>query len=374
MKFKDSGKYFVVFPLIFLVLHLFAAAVPLGSDVYCKPVWIRTFVPDTASEELAGTAAVDTYIPPDAARFNGKKPNIFMTDTHFGYFTAEGDILYASPLLDGVSASRHAWTHYASDAVETPVYRPDGTLITNITEAGFGYIEEDRLFLFEPGGSAVKRYTAQGEPLWRYLHTSPITAFQSSKAGAVIGFADGKLVCLDEAGKVRFEFYPGGSDYQVILGAALSDDGLYAVCVCGIRRQRVLLIRIDENKHKIVYHRYLNGDLRRQVFVQFNHEGTNAVFECAEGIGLIDCRRLVSGIIPEQGVVIASGFHPYNNITAVLDKQDQSAAITLIEGPVHSIGKTQFPAKTAFLSQDRDMVFLAADTRLARIDIKGMTK
>lgn len=79
------------------------------------------------------------------------------------------------------------------------------------------YIDEDRFYLFEPGGSAVKQYGADGKPRWRYLHTAPITAFHSTKGGTIIGFSDGKLVAVDAAGNVLSDFYPGGSDYQVIL-------------------------------------------------------------------------------------------------------------------------------------------------------------
>ena len=372
MKFTAFDKRFAIFPLIVLCIYIFAAAAPLGQDIYFRPVWIRDITPDAAQAALEGLEEEKAGDNPQAAAalFHGKTPKAFMTDSRFGYFTAEGEILRSSPIVMPVSASSAAWTEYRLDTSSTPIYRPDGSLITTIEEPGFVYIDEDRLYLFEPGGSAVKQYGTDGKPIWRYLHTAPITAFHTTKSGAVIGFSDGKLVCLDPAGRTVFDFYPGGSDYQVILGAAISADGYFAACVCGLNQQRVVLISIDGNKYKVIHHRYLTGDLRRQVFVDFDETGRNAVFECSEGIGFIDCERLVSGIIPQQGTVLASGQFPYKNIMAVVSQQDRLSTLSLVEAPAYILGKTAFASKSAFLMQEQQTLYLATDTKLARIDIK----
>ena len=372
MKMTASDNRFIILPILFLLIYIFAAAVPLGSDIYLKPIWVHTITPDTAQAELEGidgeTETIEKQVA--AEQFAGKTPKVFLTESRFGYFTADGELLRSSPVTQRISASSSAWTEYGNDAVKTPIYRPDGSLITAIDEQGFVYIDEDRFYLFEPGGSAVKQYDAEGKPLWRYLHTAPITAFHSTESGVVIGFSDGKLAALDSAGNVLFDFYPGGSNYQVILGAALSSDGRLAACVCGIDRQRVLLIRIDGNKYKIVHHRYLEGNLRRQVFVDFDVKGKNAVFECAEGIGFIDCGRLISGIMPQHGTVISGGQNPYKNIMAIISRQEQRSTLSFIEAPAYIVGKTTFPSKNTFMVQEQETIFLATDTKLARIDIK----
>ena len=372
MKITAFDNRFIVFPILFLFIYLFAAATPLGSDLYLKPIWVRAVTPDSAQAELEGIgneiSAADQTAP--AEQFAGKTPKVFLTEYRFGYFTADGELLRSSPVTQRISASSTAWTEYGSDAAKTPIYRPDGSLITVIEEPGFVYIDEDRFYLFEPGGSAVKQYGVDGKPRWRYLHTAPITAFHSTEGGVIIGFSDGKLAGLDPEGNVLFDFYPGGSDYQVILGAAISADGQLAACVCGIDRQRALLIRIDGNKYKIIHHRYLEGNLRRQLLVDFDINGKNALFECAEGIGFINCEQLKSGIMPQRGTVIAGGQNPYKNIMAIISRQEQSSTLSFIEAPFYVVGRTSFPSKNTFLVQEREMLFLATDTKLARIDIK----
>lgn len=372
MKITAFDNRFIIFPILFLFIYIFAAAIPLGSDIYLKPVWVRAITPDSAQTELEGMGsdAKNANQQEAAEQFVGKTPKVFLTENRFGYFTANGELLRSSPVTQRISASSAAWTEYGSDAYKTPIYRPDGSLITVIEEQGFVYIDEGRFYLFEPGGNAVKQYDTDGKPRWRYLHTAPITAFHSTESGVIIGFSDGKLVALDSAGNVLSDFYPGGSDYQVILGAALSTDGKVAACVCGIDSQRALLIRIDGNKYKIIHHRKLEGNLRKQVFVDFDINGKNAVFECAEGIGFIDCDRLISGIIPQRGTIISAGQNPYKNIMAIISKQEQSSTLSFIEAPFYVVGRTSFPSKNIFLMQEQGTIFLATDTKLARIDIK----
>lgn len=373
MKLKDSNKKFIIFSLIFVIIYVFAAAVPLGSDVYFLPVWVRSIVPDSAQRELAGIIgerAADIRL--DAAQFENASPKAFMAGNRFGYFTDDGTLLRSSVITDRVSLSSKMWSVYPENSVSAPIYAPDGTQRTAINAAGFVHIDDDRIYLFEPGGCTVARYTEEGMQQWRYAHTAPITAFQSSPAGAVIGYSDGKLVCLTDTGSVRFDFYPGGSNYQVILGAALSEDGTLAACVCGIDRQRALLIRAEETRYKIVQHVYLKGNLRRQVFVDFDTDGEHAVFECADGIGVFNCRRFSSNIMPIAGSITSNGLAPYKNIMAVLTQTEHAAALSIIEKPIHLIGTTTFPSRNTFLIQDREKLFIVTDSHLTRIDIKGV--
>lgn len=371
MKKTAFDTRFIIFPLLFLLIYIFAAAAPLGQDFYFKPVWARTIIQDTALAELEGQGAETQEYQADAAQFAGKTPHAFLTENRFGYFTADGELLRSSPIIRRISASSAAWTTYGNSASHTTVYQPDGSPLMTIEEAGFVYIDETRFYLFEPGGSAVRQYGTNGKPLWRYRHTAPITAFHSTEGGTLIGFSDGKLVCLNSVGDILFDFYPGGSDYQIILGAALSIDGRFAACVCGINQQRVLLIRIDGNKFKIIHHRYLNGNVRRQLFVNFDKSAKNAIFECAEGVGFIDCIHRTSGIVPQRGRILASGQAPYRNITALISHHENTSILSFIESPAHIIGETEFPSKTAFLEQEQEKLFIATDTKLMCISISG---
>ena len=76
MKMTAFDNRFIIFPILFLLIYIFAAAVPLGSDIYLKPVWVHTITPDTAQAELEGidneAETVEQQVA--AAQFAGKTP------------------------------------------------------------------------------------------------------------------------------------------------------------------------------------------------------------------------------------------------------------------------------------------------------------
>ena len=52
MKLKAAKKH-IILPLIFLMIYIFTAAIPLGPDVYCMPLWICSLIPNRAQSAIA---------------------------------------------------------------------------------------------------------------------------------------------------------------------------------------------------------------------------------------------------------------------------------------------------------------------------------
>ncbi|ANA42467.1 hypothetical protein A4W95_00654 [Treponema pallidum subsp. pallidum] len=364
MKIKEKKGYFISFSALFLIAYMFVAAVPLGADPYFLPIWAR----DLASE-------LHEERPERAVRVNADTVQTlqpFMVGEYFGYFTDEGSVVFATRVTQRLSASTHAWAVYPEHAVRTPVFNPAGEHLAEIAEPGFVHIEADRFFLFSPGGNAVSSYDARGVQRWRVLHTAPITAFHSSAAGAVIGFSDGKVMVVRADGTVRCAFYPGGSTYEIVFGVTLSADGTLAACVCGLDRQRVILVSLADVQCKIVHHQYLEGALRHQLLMNFDTEGRYVVFEHAQGVGVIDCQRLETNIIPLVGDVVGMGVQPECDVVTVLSQKEQRCRFAVFERAVHRVGDVRFDAQDVSLTQGEKKFFLSIDMLLARIDIAGI--
>ncbi|WP_252714399.1 PQQ-like beta-propeller repeat protein [Treponema phagedenis] len=349
----------------------------MGDDMYFMPVWIANTEPSesgffTESIERAEEPDYSKDIPVPSNLFESTDAKPFILGNRFGYFTSAGKVLSSFKIYHRISASENAWTMYPENAQKARVYKPSGEILTEITEPGFVHIDDDRIFLFGPGGNVVCQYDNSGKKLWQYLHTAPITAFQSSPAGAIIGFSDGRLVYIKSTGDVFFEFYPGGSNYQLILGAAISENGKLAAAVCGIDAQRVILIRLEEDQYKIIHHSYLDAPLRRQVFVDFDKEGKIAVFETDKGIGMIDCKNLKTAIIPAKGEIVSVGITPYRNIMLLLNQEEKDCSLSAFEQPIQKIGSVQFKANNVYLSQSGKEIYLGVDSKIAKIDIRGL--
>lgn len=357
MNFKANLKYILTGSVVFLLIYMVVAAVPMGPDVYFQPVW--------TSDISTAPAKIES---PDAA----KSAEAFILGDRFGYFSPDGKILASTQTTERVTASPDAWATYPEDAHNTVVYRPDGTVKMTIAESGFVHLDYDRTYLFLPGGDGVSQYGDNGKAIWTREHTAPVTAFNSSKAGTIIGYADGLLSFIRPDGSTGFSFYPGGSNYQVILGAAVSEDGTMAACVSGIDRQRFILIKIESAQSKIVFHTWLEGNLRRQAFVGFEKKGSYAFFESEGSLGIVDCKRFSARRIPVQGKVISAGECASKTLFMVLVKNGENYTLSAVERPDHLVASVNFSARNAFLVQREDAIYLGTDNRISRINIRGL--
>lgn len=366
MNIKGNLKYIITGSVVFLVIYMFVAAIPMGYDISFAPMWTKDL--GAATEKLRN----DPEAKPDKAVFSKPGVEAFILGNRFGYFTPKGDILSCAETEERVTASPQAWAVYPQNARDTRVFLPDGTAKMTIAESGYVHLDGKRTYLFLPGGDSVSQYSDSGKPLWTREHTAPITAFNSSPAGAIIGYADGKLSCIRPDGSEAFSFYPGGSNFQIIQGAALSEDGTLAACVSGIDKQRFILISIKGDQYKIIYHIWLQGNLRRQVFVDFEKNSHFAFFESAQGLGIVNCKKRTAGFFPVEGQVFATGDCPGESLFVVLSGSGQNYTLSAVERPDHLIASAHFRADNAFLIQRESAIYLGTDNRISRIDIRGL--
>ena len=207
------------------IIYFFLSYTPLHTELHLRPEWTCDI---TKTPEPAGQEALLPFKL-------GKKGGYF---THSGKIAAITDIPYKA------SFSKDFYALYEENAKNILVSKPNGQEAFTIHGAGFPFIQNDRVFLFAPGGSAfsfVNKASGEVESTWEY--SAPITAFNSSSKGSVAGYADGQLAVFDQYGRKTTELIPGGSDYQVVLGADISESGKMFACVCGLDPQRFVLYR-----------------------------------------------------------------------------------------------------------------------------------
>ena len=359
MNIKGNIKYLLAGTIVFLLVYLLLAAIPMGRDFYFEPTWVR-YLPENAEEQT-----------PSEQQLREETAEPFVLGTSFGYFTGEGTLLFTGATEERVAISPLGWTTYPHDAEQTTITLAANGARVLITEPGYVHLQQDRIYLFHPGGNRVSRYDANGSPLWTRAHSAPITAFNTSPSGTVLGYADGNLSVLDQDGLLLSSLYPGGSDHEVILGASISPDGSLVACVSGIDRQRFIVASRMGNQYRIVYHSYLDGNLRRQAYVHFEQSGRYAFFETATGLGVFDSTALASRVLPIAGRIVATGSDPSNTVFTVLTRVENRFTLSVLEEPDHLIAKTEFAGEHAFLRQQGTTIYLGIDNRISRIDIRG---
>lgn len=346
---RKKKALIVISCIALIILYLLLAVKPADSPLKLTPDWSLSILDAPKSSEIGG-------IP-------------FKTGQLAGYLQPDGTVssVVSFPFMATIASDR--WAVYSQDAKDTPIYSVDGTKLGVIEEAGFPWFTENGSYLFLPGGTGFVKLDDQGKVLWKYEDISPITAFSASEAGCIAGYAEGKLVTFNPDGSIQDSLYPAGSNYQVILGADISDTGGLTACVSGIDRQRFMLFRTQNGQVKNIYHEYLEGNLREQTLVQFTQDGSKVFFSEYNGLGILDCSTLTTNHIKIEGKIFTICEQPENNLFFILTKNDNYYSVYIFENPSSKIGNFNFKAQNASIITDSSSLYVISDSIISKFEV-----
>lgn len=370
IKKKRSKGVYVLGGALFCVAYIIFSARPLGGEWQLVPQWHLDI--NTAT----------------AQRAEGVPSVPFKLGQNMGYFTSDGKMLMLLSFPFKASIADNRYVRYAADASDTPFYNSDGTLAGKLEHSGFPLFEEDRIFLFTPGGGSFAQLDGTGKTIWHYGGTVPITAFDSSDAACVAGFADGSVKEFNAGGHVVQEFSPGGSDISVILGAGVSHKGDMIATVSGQDRQRFVLAKKGGAQTRIVFHEYVAGDVHQRL-VQFTTDDSVVYYDTASELGAVNTRTLRASHIPIDGQAVS--LKECNVLRFVLTRSDINAADEKSEGGnahqelptgnrVYTVyvierfdtvlGSFKFTAHNAFIRTDGNSLYVGSDNAISRMKVE----
>jgi len=360
MKVKENLLLFFIIGFVFVILYLFFAVSSLEDEFLFEPNWtvdISASTERTLSEVDDVTEVVFTQerIP-------------FLSKEKFGYVDTNGNILFQKdyPENNYVAISSRLWSEYVYGSSYLKIFNADNQLLGQINEIGYPCILNDTYFLFYPGGSSFGTYTLEGSLLWKYESYLPITSFSASDAGTLIGYADGKVLYLHkDTGKKILEFYPGGSNYQVIFGTALASSGNYMGVLSGLDKQRFVLAKIQNGQVKTVFHHYLKKAIKQQTLVYFTEQEDFVYFNCGEGLGIVNLKDLTGKIVSLTGDIVQIKEFIDEELIALLVENTDQFEIVILEKQGKKLGSFGFSAETAFIDSQKNQLFVGKDSLIS---------
>lgn len=350
MTIKKFFTFLAIFGLLLPIIYIFLSDKPLGTELQFTPDWTK---------DISKVEKVD----------ENKKTYSFKLGQTIGFFSSDGKIASTKTFPFKATISDDYYATYSLNAKNTIIYKEDGTVQCKIEESGFPFIDGKNFFLFLPGGASFSKYDSEGKLLSTYEGASPIIAFASSGSGAVAGFANGNLVTFLKDGKIDRTLTPGGSEYNVILGADISTTGTYIACVSGQNKQRFVLYKRESEHNKIIYHKYLQGNLSRQTLVYINKDETMAYYDYKDGLGIVDMQTLKDYNISLKGKVLNIQESPISNTIYILSKEKNTYTVTVLEAKKSKLGSFSFDAEYAFIRVENDNLFIGKDNKISRITL-----
>ena len=340
-----------IFLIIFIsIIYIILSVKPLNKEYSFTPVWKIS----TANPVINNT--------------NSKTNSFFHLGQTLGYFDEDGNISLYKTFPAKVSISDSYYATYSSEAVNTDFYNSNEEKAGTIEASGFPYFVNNLIYVFLPGGCSFSKCSETGKILWTFEGTFPITAFAAKENFTAVGLANGSIKVLNnENGATEIDFAPGGSDYPVILGLDISDDGQYIASISGHNHQRFVLSHREENQQKIIYHRFFDHDSPYRTIVHFGKDGKRVFYNFYRGLGIYDLESKAEQTLELKDKLIS--IDETDDLTLLLGKEKNTYTVSVIDNTNTLEGAFSFTADSAFLHAADNNIYLGKDNSISKIQV-----
>ena len=350
MKAKKHIGLALFLILLISIIYVILAAKPLNKEYSFTPVWKIS----TANPVIKDTA--------------DKPQSYFHLGQTLGYFDADGNISLYKTFPSKVSISNSYFATYTSEAKNTEFFKADGTKAGVIEASGFPYFCDNLIYVFLPGGCSFSKCDETGKVLWTFEGTFPITAFVAKQKFTAVGLSNGTIKVLNnENGGTEIDFAPGGSDYPIILGIDISEDGQYIASISGHNQQRFVLSHREENQQKIIYHRFFDQDSPYRTIVHFSRNGKRVFYNFYKGLGIYNLETKAERTLEIKDKLLS--IEETDDLTILMGKEKNNYTVSIIDNTDTLEGAFSFTADSAFIHAADNNIYLGKDNSISKISI-----
>ena len=369
---KANKKIGLVAGVVLFAAYFFTAARPIPLETVLIPCWLSS-TESGIPVYFDGTDHQDGEN--DADRLPSRQRIPFSLDNRFGYISRDGLLSVNQIKKTNVSLSPERWAEYEAEPERIEINDSDGETITVIQNPrGYPFFLDERTFLIGSEQNVISEMNESGDVVWTYEFASPLTCVDSAAGLVLTGSLDGVAAVLDSRGKQVFSFEPGGSRYPVILGCALSRDGLWLAIVSGVDDQRFLILERFGNSlgdYKVVYHEFLGDGFRRPVHITFVEHDRWVVFERGEGLGFYEISSRKSEKVELPGKISAIDHSGGQGMVfVVISRFEDTHELIGIKLPGRIIIESPFRSGEVFLGRMDSRLVIGGGQTLASFDLE----
>lgn len=352
MEKKKKVFIFIFLGIILSLIYIIFSAKPLTKEYQFSPIWkINVANPVVKNQNIKNEDRI-----------------YFRLGQVLGYFTENGEITHLKTFPSKSSISNHFYSIYSQNAKDTDFFDSNGNKKGNIEESGFPFFVDDLIYVFLPGGNSFVKCDENGKSVWRCENIFPITAFSAKSNFTAVGYADGNIKVFDNKnGEVQMDFKPGGSDFNVILGIDISEDGNTVASISGQKIQRFVLTKKEGNQQKVVFHKFLETETIYQSLVHFCKNDNRILYNYKNNLGIYDISTKQNSIIPLDKKIIS--IEESENFIYLLGKEKNDYTVSLIEQNNVLEGSFSFSAQTAFIHSKNNDLYVGKDNSISKLSV-----
>jgi hypothetical protein len=361
---------------VLFAVYFFMAARPIPLETVLFPVWLNS-VESGVPVYMGGSPGKTGE---EAAASNGLPHELsqripFTLGSRFGYINRDGILSVNQVMKANVSISRERWAEYEAEPSRIAVYDSDSEPVAVIENPrGYPFFLDGRTFIISSEQNAISAINEAGAVSWTYEFAGPLTCVDSAAGLLLVGTLDGMIGLLDSGGRQVFSFDPGGSQYSVIPGCAISRDGSRLAVISGINSQRFLVLEQFGSSvadYKVVYHEFLGDGFRRPVYISFAEDDRWIVFERGDGLGFYEINSRKSSKVKLDGEVYAVDHSGGKGMVfAIISRRENARELVGIRLPGRIIIESPFTSEEVFLGRMDSRLIIGGGQTLASFDLE----
>ena len=367
-------------PVIFtFFIYVFITARPIQRESILKSRWISSL--ETGLPVYMGENEnhyTDELIP-------------FLIGSRFGYIQDNGVFALNRVINNYIAYSDLFWTEYQAVPESLQIMNtqslPQFTLIDSEGADGYtsgsstgiprGYplFLDNNIYILGMEQNSLTALSNSGSHLWSYDFPAPLTCIDSSANHVVAGTLDGAVILLDPNGRQVFTpFEPGGSDFTIILGCAISQDANMIAIISGINNQRLLVLERSGDIFITIYHEFIGSGFRRPVHISFVDNDRKVAFEREGGIGIFDIGTRTSTMLPLKGELVLLDNSGDERFLFLITREESSMAapvkrLVAIRYPAFIVMDIPFKTENVFMHRSGTRLYIGGDNSIVSFEI-----
>ncbi len=145
--------------------------------------------------------------------------------------------------------------------------------------------------------------------------------------------------------------------------------------VSGLDRQRLVVMEKRVSAYRVAYHRWLDSDYRRPVDMAFTEEGDRLVFESPEGARAYGPFARGGGreiALPAASPIGLGQTLRGGELLALISGSSGEKRLVCATASGRIVVDAPLSAEEAFLRASGDSIYIGADDRIARLDLREL--
>ena len=364
-------------PVIFaFIIYVFITARPIQRESILRSRWISSL-----------ETGIPVYMGENEANFTGELIP-FLIGSRFGYIQDNGVFALNRVINDYIAYSERYWTEYQAIPSSMQIMNTQSVSQFTLSDSqgsegfssgsssgitrGYPLFLDDNIYILGMEQNSISSLGTRGEHNWTFDFSAPLTCIDAASNHVLAGTLDGTVILLDPNGRQVFTpFEPGGSDYAIILGCAISQDANMIAVVSGINNQRFLLLERSGDIYITIYHEFIGSGFRRPVHINFVDNDRKVAFEWEDGIGIFDINTRTNTKLSLNGEIVMMDNSGDDRFLFIITQglTASQKRLVAIRYPAFIIMDIPFKSENVFMFRRGSRLYIGGDNSIAAFEI-----